>query len=123
MGSKKIECHNCGSIQDPTPPIRKNEDMEGIFKCSECDQEYKIDMVHYFEFRDQEDFIASTFRPDLDPNKDYVKELDKLGNKILKDYKKARGIEDNIFTKAIYWLKKEWIYIVGGLLIYYFFFR
>ena len=122
MAGKKIECHYCGSIQGPTPPVRKNEDMEVIFRCSECDREYKIDTAYYMEFKDEEDFVARTFRPDFDPNRDYSQELDNLGDEILKDYKKARGIEDGLPTKAINWLKKEWIYIVGGLLIYYFFF-
>lgn len=113
---KQIECFSCTALQEPTPPLRRDEDRLDIFKCSSCGTEFKVDMEHYFLSRDNPDLNIKTHSINYDPNKDYVKELENSQKQILEE----RGLikKDSKFTV---WLKKEWIYIVLGLLIFYFF--
>ena len=123
---KQIECFSCAALQEPTPPLRRDEDKLDIFKCSSCDAEYKIDMDYYIEqdiYSDGKDFIVKTKPITYQFNVgEGESALTPMGEKLIKEHgwmgMDTKGKSSSGFTK---WLKEKWIYIVLGLLICYIF--
>ena len=123
---KQIECFSCGAIQNPSPPVRRDEDRLDIFACASCNTEYKIDMDYYIEQDINlagKDFIVKTkpitYQFDVGEGESA---LTPMGEELIKKYGWGEAkTKDKAPSGFINWLKEEWIYIVGGLLICYFF--
>ena len=123
---KQIECFSCGNIQNPSPPLRRDEDGLDIFVCASCNTEYKIDMDYYIEQDINlagKDFIVKTkpitYQFDVGEGESA---LTPKGEALIKQYGWGEAeTNDKEPSGFINWLKEEWIYIVGGLLICYFF--
>ena len=101
--SKKIKCYECGEINDPTPPLRRDTDGLDVFECPSCQSEFKIDTNHYMENKDKEDFVARTFSSSLDTTKDYDQELQNLQKKILKEHDNEDQSSKGVLMPILFW--------------------
>ena len=95
--SKQIECWKCEGLHPPSPPLTRDSDGKDIFKCSLCGERYKINMKNYFANRGNENQIVITM-PESE----------------------SEPVHESPIGR---WFKKEWVYILGGLLIYFLFFK
>lgn len=122
---KQIECFSCGALLEPTPPLRRDEDRLDIFVCASCNTEYKIDMDYYIEQDinlEGKDFTVKTkpitYQFDVGEGESA---LTPIGEELIKQHGWGEAKRKDASSGFTNWLKKEWIYIVGGLLICYFF--